>query len=144
MRPASNTSFQPNPIRRLSAKVPAKYSRLGSVVDSRPRSSTTTSNLPQQTGPIGRSFLNNIPTPPQNLEESLSTRFVGTPPCPVEKPMQPCITVAEVKIIPELENITVEESRTMWVAVELTGIIGPANGMDANHGLDVVVIVDDS
>jgi hypothetical protein len=62
----------------------------------------------------------------------------------VEKPMQPCITVAEVKIIPELENITVEESRTMWVAVELTGIIGPVNGMDANHGLDVVVIVDDS
>jgi hypothetical protein len=56
----------------------------------------------------------------------------------------PRIMTAGVKVIPEVDQVIVDESKSMWVAVEVGGHVGPVNGMECHYSLDVVVVVDDS
>jgi hypothetical protein len=126
-------------MRRLSNK----YPRLGSL-ETRPKIPASASYLPQQRHLPGWSIDGNTPVPPQSLEESLLARYMGSPPCPLEKPTGANLTTAQITIIPEVRSVAIEEPRSMWVAIEISGHVGPVNGMESAFGLDVVVVVDDS
>jgi len=58
--------------------------------------------------------------------------------------LTPAITTAKIRVIPEVESISVEDSKTIWVAVEVGGHVDVTDGTDGGHGMDAVIVVDDS
>jgi hypothetical protein len=130
-------------IRSSSETNPASLKSRSTMASShRPTLSESGSTNVASTGPSESGF-----TSPNSISSHAPSVTEGVNFCTLATPLMTPLIQANLTVTPELESIDTEDSRSFWVAIEVTGdVVSPALvhtvPTPAKNGLDVVLLVD--